>query len=1073
MTKHLTFPVAFLIATHLPAGPAEDQIAGFQKPGDVSVRVFASDEQLNNPIAICVDPKGRVFAAESLRQQAGVYGTAGGQKFWTMDDYTTTRLEHRLAMYTKWEHKIPAQEYTRLSERIRLLEDTDGDGRADKSTVFAEGFNDPLDGAAAGVLERDGMVYFTNSPGLWKLRDDGGKGVERELLHNGFGIRIGIHGHDMHAPVWGPDGRLYFNVGDRGFHVELPDGKELSAPHRGGVFRCEPDGSNLELFHYGVRNPQGMAFNAWGDLFTVDNSMGAGDKSRILHLVEGADSGWDAGFQLSRNFRDVLKRQNHTIRPPWFSEGLYLAKSQERPAWVNAASGHLTAGPSGMDYYPGVGLPERYRDHFFICDFRGGAANSGIYAFQLKKDGAGYVLDRSEQFLWKILVTDCAFGFDGQLYVVDWISGWRGAERGRVYTMAGGDPKGIHNSRQIAAQGFDRPKEELAKFLGHAHYKIRLRAQFALAKQQAADELSAAIRDTSNPLKRLHGIWGLGQIARGGNPCVLDGLPFRDPDVEVRSQIAKVVGDAKHLDAAPKLLAWLEDDPSLRLKSFAAIALGKMQYKPALDALVRVVQNNEDQDPVLRGACVRAIASITQDPPVEKWGEDGTPAVRRMCVLVLRELGSPKLAKFLADQDPSIVLEAARAIHDLPVAGALPRLAEMAASYASGTSKDAETLKQRVLNANFRVGSAGAAARVAATAANPDFPEAHRKECLEMLRMWKKPLVFDRVLWTYRPHGKRETKGAGEAVSPMLQKVIARGGKLAAPAILAAAEVGAQLEVGDLLPRLEDTSAPEGIRLASLEVIARGKPTGGLLKPLLKDPSEAVSQRALEVLAEVDPAMAIAEVRPLVEANHVRRQQFGFSVLARIHSTQADQLLLKVLENLQDRPAALHLDILEACRNRPALTAAFGKAEKEFGAAATLEGGDAERGNYLFFNHNSQCMRCHKHGREGGVAGPPLTGIGKKKDRRYLLESLVQPQAVVAPGYGVVQITLEDGKVVAGTLVKESGEALLVRDGNDKELSVPRTKIQSQSPVVSAMPPVAHLLTKRELRDLVEFLATR
>jgi quinoprotein glucose dehydrogenase len=1052
----------------LLAGPAEDQVAGFRKPGDVSIGVFAYEGQLNNPVAICVDPKGRLFAAESLRQQSGVYGTAGAQKFWTMDDYTTTRLEQRLAMYSKWEHKIPASDYTRIGERIRLLEDTDGDGRADKSVVFADGFNDMLDGAAAGVAELDGKVYFTCSPGLWMLPDEGGKAGVRKLLHRGFGIRVGIHGHDMHAPVWGPDGRLYFNVGDRGFHVELPAGKVLSAPHRGGVFRCEPDGGNLELFHKGVRNPQGMAFNEVGDLFTVDNNMGGGDKSRVLHLVEGADSGWDAGFQLSRNFRDVLGRESHGIQPSWFTEGLYEVKSPGRPAWVNPASGHLTAGPSGLDYYPGIGLPDRYRDHFFVCDFRGGAANSGIYAFQLKRDGAGYILGESEQFLWNILATDCTFGFDGRLYVVDWISGWRGAGKGRIYTLGGGD----QGARDIVARGFDLPKGELAKLLGHPHSKVRLRAQYSLAKQGAVWELSGAVQDSSDPLKRLHGIWGLGQIARKGNAGILERLPFGDPDEEVRAQVAKVVGDARYQQAAPKLLLSLSEDPSARVKYFAATALGKLGYKPALEALVDVARNFGDEDPVLGGACVRAIATLSTEPPYKEWAGDPSPAVRRMAVLVLRELGSPGLLSFLEDPDPSIVLEAARAIHDVPVQEAMPGLAKRASAYASGSCDEPDTLVQRTLNANFRIGSAEAAARVAAAAANPGFPEAHRREALAMLRKWQDPLEFDRVLWTYRPFRQRCTDGAGLAVAAYLQKVIASGGDLAAPAILAAAEIRAQLESEDLLPRLEDPSAPEELRLAALEVIARGNPPQPLLRGLAKDNSRKVAKRALEILSGVDPEAALSEAVQLLEAKDARLRQIGFDVLGRIQSPGADKVLLEGIRGLDSQDRALHLEILEACRDRPALADALDKALGKFGEGASLEGGDAARGKYLFFNHSSQCMRCHKHGKEGGLAGPDLTGIGKKKDRVYLLESLLRPQASIAPGYGVVQVTLVDGSLLGGILIGESDDSLEIRDGEGKELEIPRKSVRNRTQAVSAMPPMGELLTKRALRDLVEFLAT-
>ena len=348
-----------------------------------------------------------------------------------------------------------------------------------------------------------------------------------------------------------------------------------------------------------------------------------------------------------------------------------------------------------------------------------------------------------------------------------------------------------------------------------------------------------------------------------------------------------------------------------------------------------------------------------------------------------------------------------------------------------------------------------------------------------MLRKWLDPLVFDRVLWTYRPHGKRDTQGVGKAVGPLLEEVIADGGKMTAPAILAAADIQAHMTSEDLLPKLKDTSTPEDIRLAALNVIAKGTPEKSLLKPLLKDSSKVIHQRALEILAEVAPKEALAVVKTVLIEKDVRRQQFAFSVLAKIQGKDADQVLLHELKKLKNLSPALHLDLLEACQGRPALSSALKEVENQYKEGPlgpylmTLEGGDAKRGEYLFFNHNSQCMRCHKHGRFGGVAGPALTGIGKKQDRRYLLESMIQPQAAIPPGYGVTTVTLKDNKVIAGTLVKESKTELLIRSGDGKEELVKRANIKSQTPVISAMPPMSTLLSKRDLRDLIEFLATK
>jgi quinoprotein glucose dehydrogenase len=117
------------------------------------------------------------------------------------------------------------------------------------------------------------------------------------VVATGFGVHFNYVGHDLHGLRLGPDGRLWFSLGDRGLDVVTKEGRHLQLPDCGAVLRCELDGSDLELFHTGLRNPQELAFDDAGDLFTCDNNSDSGDQARLVHVVEGGESGWSIGWQ--------------------------------------------------------------------------------------------------------------------------------------------------------------------------------------------------------------------------------------------------------------------------------------------------------------------------------------------------------------------------------------------------------------------------------------------------------------------------------------------------------------------------------------------------------------------------------------------------------------------------------------------------------------------------------------------------------------------------------------------------------------------------------------------------------
>src|SRR5262249_31802229 len=212
-----------------------------------------------------IDEHNRFYVAETYRLHAGVTDDRGHMD-WLDDDLASSTVADRVALYHK-HLKDRFSTYEKEHDRVRLIEDTDGDGKADPSTVFADAFPSAASGIGAGLLARGGNVWYTCIPDLWLLRDTKGTGHAdvRRSLHTGYGVHVGFLGHDLHGLRMGPDGKLYFSIGDRGFNIQT-EGRTVAYPDTGAVLRCNPDGSGLEVVATGLRNPQELAFDQYGNL---------------------------------------------------------------------------------------------------------------------------------------------------------------------------------------------------------------------------------------------------------------------------------------------------------------------------------------------------------------------------------------------------------------------------------------------------------------------------------------------------------------------------------------------------------------------------------------------------------------------------------------------------------------------------------------------------------------------------------------------------------------------------------------------------------------------------------------
>lgn len=1096
---------------------AASALAGATVPEGTELQIEATfqDHKITSPTALTFDDQGNVYVAETHRFRHGIEDDRN-HLYWYLDDLQAQKTEDRRALHKKWEDKLSHEYMTEVSEVIRRLSDTDGDGDIDDSKVFADGFNDVLDGTAAGVFYYDGALYFACIPKIYKLRDTDGDGVadERKVVEEGFGVRISLSGHDLNGFTLGPDGRIYGTVGDRGFSMVTKEGKEFDYPNEGAVFRFEPDGSGFELMHTGLRNPKEIAFDEFGNAFTVDNNSDQGDAARIVYLVEGGDSGWQMEHQAMHTFHRQIGLEK---RPPsrWMDEKMWEMRNDFQPAYILPPSAHLTSGPSGLTYHPGTGFLESEKGRFLICDYKGGAAVSGIWSFAMRPDGAGMAMEDARKFNWGVAATDVEYSFDGRVFVTDFVNGWKSHEDGRLLSIGAGEnlylAEETREAAALIAEGFDqRSSEELGSLLGHADSRVRLRAQVALTRKPEATIVFKKATESEELIERIHGIWGLGIVARRGSTPFASGdfaaIPMKgvreaaasalalllaDPHPEIRVQTLRAIADAPVSGDALPLAKLLEDD-SLRVRFAAAIAIGKMKAIGHYSAVIDLLKKNNNRDLYLRHAGIYALEHMVTDPyQLGVLATEDSAAVRLAAVVALRRINSGEVARFINDPDPQVQDEVIRAIGDKDLKPMRPLVAALLDNV--DDRKWSPFMLRRLVHSAYRVGTAENAARLIKVIANPDLPQVVREEALRLLANWEEPFPVDQLTGHWNPLEPR----ALDSLKPVLTEAVPELLKVDGFVLTGALDLiekyqidVAGLDAESLLGLVRNLELPEDARSKALTLfIERGEDgLPELLAKVADDKSDVLALNALQALAKIDAGAAITPLEKAVEEGSANRAQKAWGILAEIPGNEAVDFIARHIRKLQAAggvsPSAIELLAAAGTREEPVVKEALAAYVKHFTESkdpfarfnVALEGGDAANGASLFASHPAgQCMRCHKAETKahsaGGDAGPNLAGIGALHDRNYLLESVINPGAVVTPGYGITSVTFKNGATLGGNLIEETPEHLIVSTP-EKSWLIKRTDFATFTPPVSAMPPMAQLMEPAEIRDLVAWLAS-
>lgn len=920
MRKALLFIPAFQLFS-ISASTAET----FPAANGLVRTLIVEQPLLKNPVSVSVDVDGTIYVTQTQRRKVADLDIREFVNFdWVPHDLSHTSIEDKQKFFEQqldgknkfpgtsledWnkDGKIDVKDLTAISEKVIRITDKDGDGKYDTSNVFAENFATEVTGIAAGVLAWRGDVFATIAPDLWKLRDTTGDGKadERESLAHGFGIHIAYAGHDMHGLTLGPDGRIYWLIGDKGTNVTSKEGKKYYAPFEGAVLRCNPDGTGFEIFARGLRNPQEIAFNQYGDLFSVDNdSDQKGERERFLHITEASDTGWRCYYQYRGSDYN-----------PWMAESIWEPSGKFQPAYITPTNANYSDGPAGFAFNPGTALNDKYHNAFFVTEFPKGDLRS----FKVKPKGATFEMTDEHVVLSGPMNVGINFGPDGALYSADWGGGYPLNEKGAIWKLD--DPSVASTAirtevaKILKAGPSKTSTADLVKQLSHPDQRIRLDAQWELAKRGAKTELLATASESTDEMAVIHSLWGLTQM-KAFDLALFTQLS-ESKNAEFRAQALRYAADStREVPELAKLLfkriPLMLKDESPRVRYFAAMAIWKLNIASAIEDVIAMLAENDNQDAYLRHAGVMALTACRPDTILAQTLNHKSPAVRLAATVALRRYSSPNVSKFLKDSDPQIVVEAAHAIYDDPsITAAYPALAYLILKNPAATIPAA----RRSISANRTLADKASAVRLANYAANDTVEKSLRIAALEALASWTEASELNPVDGRYDPLKPADQALAKSAYQPYAAALQHHPDKEISKAAFAVSKnLGITSDPKEMVKDLLDPKADTAARLQALESLGASLENADkaafvkILPDLLIDKSPELRTRAAALLVEKDPAAVTSYAeQALAKSENIPEQQQAVLLLGKLKPSA----LISFVEKPKDHPA-LMIELTEA-----------------------------------------------------------------------------------------------------------------------------------------------------------------